>query len=85
MSVLSKSILGATVAVGALTFSVLSASAYIACSGNTCWHVTERHDYPAHARVVIHEDNWKWRSHEHYRWHEHEGRGYWRGGVWVGW
>jgi hypothetical protein len=32
---------------------------------------------------VIHPDNWKWGDADHYKWREHEGRGYWRDGVWV--
>jgi len=35
--------------------------------------------------VVIHEDDWKWKRHEKYRWREHEGRGYWRGSRWETW
>ena len=53
MTILGKSILAATVGVAALAASSLTASAYIACSGKVCWHVSERHNYPAHARVVI--------------------------------
>jgi hypothetical protein len=33
--------------------------------------------------VVIHDDNWRWRDRDHYRWREHEGRGYWRNGIWL--
>jgi len=85
MTVLSKSVLAATVGVTALACSAFSASAYVACSGKVCWHVKDRHEYPAHARVVIHEDDWKWKRHEKYRWREHEGRGYWRGSRWETW
>ena len=85
MTVLSKSVLAATVGVTALACSTFSASAYIACSGKVCWHVKDRHEYPAHARVVIHEDDWKWKRYEKYRWREHEGRGYWRGSRWETW
>jgi hypothetical protein len=85
MTVLGRTLLATTVSIAALAGSALSASAFIACSGNACWHVTERHEYPAHARVVIHEDNWKWKRHEHYSWREHEGRGYWRGSRWETW
>lgn len=85
MSVLGKSMLAAAVGVAALASSSLTASAYIACSGNVCWHTSERHSYPAHARVVIRNDDWKWKSHQRYSWREHEGRGYWRGSRWVAW
>ena len=85
MTVLGKSILAATVGVAALVCTSLTASAYIACTGNVCWHVKERHDYPASARVVIRDDDWKWKSHERYSWREHEGRGYWNGSRWNTW
>jgi len=83
MPTIRNSLMCGAIGLGMLAVSGASASAYIACSGNTCWHVTERHDYPSHARVVIHEDNWRWGRNHHFR--EHEGRGYWRGNRWVGW
>ena len=82
MSIIRKTLIAALAGAGALAFSAGSASAYVACSAGTCWHVQERHEYPAAARIVVHEDNWRWRRHEHFRWREHEGRGYWRGGTW---
>lgn len=82
MSIIRTTLIAAVAGAGALAFSPVTASAYVACSGSVCWHVQERHEYPATARVVIHEDNWRWRRHERYRFREHEGRGYWRGGTW---
>ena len=38
---------------------------------------------PEHG-VHIYADNWKWGEKEHYKWREHEGRGYWKKGVWIG-
>jgi hypothetical protein len=35
------------------------------------------------AHVTIHEDNWCWGPEDHYAFREHEGRGYWSGGVWT--
>jgi hypothetical protein len=34
--------------------------------------------------LSIHPDDWRWGEKEKFGWHEHEGRGYWRGGVWIG-
>jgi hypothetical protein len=48
------------------------ASAEIACAGNVCWHVTERHAYPTDAKVVIHEIAGD-RGQEKYEWREYEG------------
>ena len=85
MTLLRKSLLAVAAGAAVLTVSAVSASAAVVCSGRTCWHTTERHQYPAHARVVVHDDNWKWRRHERYRWREHEGRGYWNGSRWMTW
>jgi hypothetical protein len=74
---------GAILGAAALTTSAIPASAEIACSGNVCWHVKERHVYPPDAKVIIHEDDWRWRPEEKYEWREHEGPGYWRDGAWV--
>ena len=81
----SKTLIGALVGASALALSAASASASVACVGNVCWHTHERYEYPAHTRVVVHDDNWKWGRHEHYRWREHEGRGYWNGRHWSSW
>ena len=64
-----------------LAFSALSASAAIVCSGNVCWHVTERFSYPPSAGVVVHEDDWKAGPGITFR--EHTGRGYWKGDTWT--
>jgi hypothetical protein len=70
----------------ALALTASSASAYIACNrSGDCWHVKERYKYRPDFGISIHPDNWRWRDHDHarYRWREHEGRGYWREGVWI--
>jgi hypothetical protein len=85
MTSLSKPLIGAFIGAGVLALSTVGASAAIACVGNACWHTHETYDYPKSARVVIHTDDWKWGRHEHYRWREHEGRGYWNGHRWTSW
>jgi hypothetical protein len=77
----STILVGAALGASMLALSSLSASAAIACSGNVCWHTHERLDYPPKAHVTIHEDNWRWGPEDHYAFREHEGRGYWSGGV----
>ena len=81
---LNKLLLAASIGVGSLAVTSISASAYIACSGDVCWRVKERHDYPRGARIVIHEDNWKPRARARIEFREppREGRGYWRGREW---
>ncbi len=47
MKVASKVLLGTAMGAGMLALSAVSASATIVCSGNVCWHATERYEYPA--------------------------------------
>jgi len=69
---------------GALTLSVASASAAIVCNGaGACWHAKTHYEYPPTAGIVVHPDTWQWGPHDHYRWEEHAGRGYWHEGHWV--
>jgi hypothetical protein len=75
----------AALGLGLLTMSTATASASIVCSGNVCWHTHEAYSYPPEAKVVVHEDNWKWGPTEKFSFREHEGRGYWRDDTWVGW
>lgn len=85
MSALQKSLLAAAAGAGALALTTMSASAAIVCTGHVCWHTTTAYDYPPAARIVVHDDNWKWKHNENYRWREHEGRGYWAGSRWHTW
>jgi hypothetical protein len=85
MTALSKSLAGAVIGAGILTFSAVSASAGIACVGPVCWHTQSTYEYPSDSRVVVHEDSWKWGPNDKYSWREHEGRGYWKGDSWTDW
>jgi hypothetical protein len=82
---LSKFAAAAILGAGFLAASVMSASAAIVCSGNVCWHTHETYTYPPEAKVVVHEDNWKWGPTEKFTFREHEGRGYWRDDKWTNW
>jgi hypothetical protein len=75
----------AMIASGALVYTATGASADVVCNGDgDCWHTHERYTYPGGVTVTVHPDDWKWQENEKYRWHEHDGRGYWKGGVWIG-
>jgi hypothetical protein len=79
-----KSAVLAGVGAAALAVSALPASAAIVCNrDHECWHVRGRYAYRHEFGVVVHPDSWRWNRHEHYVWREHDGRGYWRHGVWV--
>ena len=72
----------------ALGASVTSANAYIACNRDgDCWH-TERRVAAPGVTFDWHPDDWyfhqHWDADKNRRFRDyHEGRGYWRGGVWV--
>jgi hypothetical protein len=87
--VLKTTALAALLGAGALAITASSASAEIVCdSAGDCWHVRDHYTYPYNVGIVVHPDDWRWDvapsdTTVHYRWREHEGRGYWRDGVWV--
>jgi hypothetical protein len=85
MRLASKAAAGAILGAGFLAASAISASAAIVCSGNVCWHTHETYSYPPEARVIVHDDSWKWGPNEKYTFREHDGRGYWREDKWVTW
>lgn len=81
--ILRFAVSGAMVA-GILAASTTGASAYVVCNRDgDCWHVHDRYDYRPEFGLVVHPDHWRWRAHDRYHWREHEGRGYWRSGVWI--
>ena len=74
----------AILAAGAMAVTSSAALADVVCNGaGDCWHTHDHYKYDPGFGVVVHPDNWKWGDADHYRWREHEGRGYWRDGVWV--
>lgn len=84
MKIVSKTAAVALLGLGTLVMAAGTASAAIVCNGQGyCWHVKEVYTYRPEWGVVVHPDNWQWAQTEHYTWREHEGRGYWRSGVWV--
>jgi hypothetical protein len=83
MTTIRKALIGTLLGASALAFTAASASAAIVCTGNTCWHVKERYQYPPSANVIIHEDSWK--AGPTIKFREHEGRGYWSGDRWTEW
>lgn len=63
----------------------VSVSAAIVCNDEgDCWRAAERYTYPPDVSLNIYDDDWAIDT-KRYRWREAgKGRGYWRGGVWVG-
>lgn len=88
--ILTHAALAALLSVGGIAVTATSASAEVVCNElGDCWHVRDHYTYPDNVGIVVHPDDWKWDvapapdATVHYRWHEHEGRGYWRDGVWI--
>jgi hypothetical protein len=82
------SIAAGVLSVGGLVGSTINASAYVACNRDgDCWH-TERRTHAPGIRFDYHPDDWYFHQHwennndRHFR-DYHEGRGYYRGGVWI--
>jgi hypothetical protein len=92
MQSLKKAVSAAAITVlmgaGALVVTSGAASARMVCNGDgDCWHTDDRGTYPG-TGYVNHNDDWYFHQHwndanrYHYR-DYHEGRGYYRGGVWI--
>jgi hypothetical protein len=87
--VLSASAIAALVGAGALMVTAAPATARVVCNNEgDCWHTDS---VPRHVPGVtfnVHPDDWYFHQHwdsdrdRHFR-DYHEGRGYYRGGVWV--
>jgi len=74
--------------VGVLALTATGASAAVVCNDEgDCWRIKETHTYPPDVKLRIYDDDWKWGDADSgkYRWRDPgAGRGYWRGGVWIG-
>jgi hypothetical protein len=72
-------------ALGILALTATGASAAVVCNGEgDCWHVKEKYNYHPDWGLTVYDDDWSWPEGGNYRWREHEGRGYWNKGVWIG-
>ena len=80
-------VLGTIAGAGALAALAVPASAYVACnSAGDCWHSDTRYAAPPGVTFDWHPDDWYFHQHwdADHRFREyHEGRGYWRDGIWV--
>ena len=80
----ASAVLGAA----AIILSAGSASAYVACNHEgDCWHTEARVTTPG-VTFDYHPDDWyfhrHWDSDRDHHWRDyHEGRGYYRSGVWI--
>ena len=85
VSVATAALLG----MGALALTAGTASAYVVCnSAGECWHTDHKYHYDNQVGVQYHPDDWyfhrNWANDHDHHWRDyHEGRGYYRDGVWV--
>jgi hypothetical protein len=83
MKTIGNMAFAAILGAAALALASSQASARIVCNGEgDCWHTTTEYVYPPTVHLLVHPDAWRWGDHDHYVWHEHEGRGFWHGGHW---
>ena len=74
---------------GALVATTGTAAARMVCNGDgDCWHTETNYDYPDKG-YTRHNDDWyfhqSWNNDEHHHYRDyHEGRGYYKSGVWIG-
>jgi len=74
----------ALLGLSALALTASGASAAVVCNrAGECWHTQADYVYKPEFGLVVHPNDWKWGADEHFVWREHEGRGYWRDGVWI--
>jgi hypothetical protein len=83
---IKKALLCAAMGAGLMAATMSTASAYVACNRDgDCWHTETRGRAPG-VRFDYHPDDWyfhqKWDDRRHFR-DYHEGRGYYRGGIWI--
>lgn len=86
---LSATAIAVLMGTGALVATSGTASARIVCGADgDCWHTDTRYTYPG-TGYGYHNDDWyfhqRWNGDEHRHYRDyHEGRGYYRGGIWLG-
>jgi len=89
-----KKILAGTVAVALLSLGVFvfgtgpSAARVVCNDEGDCWHTDMGYRYHPEWHIRYHPDSWYFHNdwdHDHdHRWRgHHEGRGYWRNGIWI--
>jgi hypothetical protein len=85
MKILGKVAFAVILGASSLALTATNASARIVCNDDgDCWHVKTEYEYPPSVRLEVHPDDWRWKEGEKHAWREHEGRGYWHSGAWVG-
>ena len=86
MTITQKLLATAALAGGLAMMTAAPAAAYVACNGGDCWHSDSQYAAPPGATFAWHPDDWyfhqHWDADRHFR-DYHEGRGYYKDGVWI--
>jgi hypothetical protein len=88
-NLLTTGAIAALVGVGALAATSSAASARTVCnSDGDCWHESSQYTYPSTVGAHYYGDDYRTTHPDsdtnHYTWRDnHDGRGYYRQGVWV--
>jgi hypothetical protein len=75
--------------IGVVAVSANPAAARVVCNDEgDCWHTDSSYHYRPGVHVEFHPDRWYFHNdwdndHKHHWRGHHEGRGYWRNGVWI--
>lgn len=81
---MNKLLLIGAIAGAGMSIAATQASARVVCNDEgDCWRTRTEYQYPPSVRLQFYNDDYKWGDHEKRRWREHDGRGYWRNGIWV--
>jgi hypothetical protein len=86
MKLTHVTLLASAAAFAGLMLAAVPASAYVVCNGGDCWHTEKRFTAPG-VTFNWHPDDWYFHQHwdnDHHFHDLHDGRGYWKGGVWIG-
>jgi hypothetical protein len=84
-----RTAVAALLGIGFLGGTAGGASAYVVCNAaGDCWHTDQRYHYAPGLGVVIHPDDWyfhrDWAHDNERHWRDyHDGRGYYRNGIWL--
>jgi hypothetical protein len=87
MTFTKKLLATAAIAGGLAMMASAPAAAYVVCNNaGDCWHSDTRYAAPPGVTFDWHPDDWyfhqHWDADRHFR-DYHEGRGYYRNGIWI--
>jgi hypothetical protein len=84
-NLLATGAVAALLGIGAAAVTTTPAEARTVCNRyGDCWHERNSYSYPPGIGIRYYGDDYRWRHRHGYHWRDHhEGRGYWRNGIWI--